>query len=530
MQLPPRLHAEAVTLSRFAIRRSLTAIRRSRRDAPAAWTKLALVGALAATALLGRGTRAQVDATDSELERISAGRTLAIGTLATGGVTTMPLELYVARVLAGEGEPGAADAAQQALAVAIRTYAVVNAGRHRREGFDLCDSTHCQVFRPANDSSRRAALATAGRVLTLNGKPVEIFYSASCGGRSERAADVWPGANQFFYLQSVPDDVHQDDVPWTLDLTLEEIRQALAQAGFGGARLEEISIDGRTSSGRVARLRLSGLRPDGIAGDPFRKAIGARQLRSTAFSMTRHGDIARFSGVGYGHGVGMCVIGAGRRARRGESVDAILAQYYPELVVATLDGKIVSRVPTVRAEPVREPSGRSHTIVVHVRQGSAAQVAELEQIAGRAHASLSRTLGTTVLPVTIELHDSIDSFRYETGRPWWISHAVSGTTVDLAPAALLAQRDGLEATVRTAMAELLVSSTLADRPAWTRVGAARYFARPTPPAIPSRPVECPSDAELHMAVSAAAQREAEQRAEQCFAYALAQAGDWKTVR
>ena len=221
MQLPPRLHAEAVTLSRFAIRRSLTAIRRSRRDAPAAWTKLALVGALAATALLGRGTRAQVDATDSELERISAGRTLAIGTLATGGVTTMPLELYVARVLAGEGEPGAADAAQQALAVAIRTYAVVNAGRHRREGFDLCDSTHCQVFRPANDSSRRAALATAGRVLTLNGKPVEIFYSASCGGRSERAADVWPGANQFFYLQSVPDDVHQDDVPWTLDLTLE---------------------------------------------------------------------------------------------------------------------------------------------------------------------------------------------------------------------------------------------------------------------------------------------------------------------
>jgi stage II sporulation protein D len=100
-------------------------------------------------------------------------------------------------VLAGEAEPGAADAAQQALAVAIRTYAIVNEGRHRRDGFDLCDTTHCQVMRTANDYSRRAALATAGRVLTLDGKPVEIFYSASCGGRSESAANVWPGARDF---------------------------------------------------------------------------------------------------------------------------------------------------------------------------------------------------------------------------------------------------------------------------------------------------------------------------------------------
>ena len=143
----------------------------------------------------------------------------------------MPLEVYVARVLSGEAEPGAADAAQQALAVAIRTYAVVNDGRHRREGFDLCDTTHCQVMRAANEMSRRAAMATAGRVLTLDRKPVEIFYSASCGGRSERAANVWPGGTKFPYLRSVRDDVHEDEVPWVLTLTLAEIRQALAQGG-----------------------------------------------------------------------------------------------------------------------------------------------------------------------------------------------------------------------------------------------------------------------------------------------------------
>ena len=67
----------------------------------------------------------------------------------------------MARVLAGEGEPNAPEATQQALAVAIRTYALFNAGRHQRDGFDLCDSAHCQVPRPATANSRRAALATA---------------------------------------------------------------------------------------------------------------------------------------------------------------------------------------------------------------------------------------------------------------------------------------------------------------------------------------------------------------------------------
>lgn len=494
-----------------------------------------VIAVVATVYLFGRTTPAQVGPTDSDLERASAGRTLAIGALSSGGaVSNVPLELYVARVLAGEGEPNAAEAAQQALAVAIRTYAVVNAGRHRREGFDLCDTTHCQVLRATNESSRRAAMATAGRVLTLGGKPVEIFYSASCGGRSESAVNVWPGAGQFSYLKSVRDDVHEDDVPWVLDMTLDEIRQALARAGFGGSRLRDIDIDGRTSSGRVARLRLPGLRPDAIAGDPFRMAIGARMLRSTAFSMTRRGDVVHFTGVGYGHGVGMCVIGAGKRARRGESVDAILAQYYPALTVAALDGRtiapaVAAAAPVAEAAPVAAPV-KPPAIVVHVPKGSSLPASDLERIAVRAHESLSKTLGTSVIPVTIELHETLDSFRYETGRPWWVSAAITGTTVDLAPAPLLIQREGVEMTVRTAMAELLVSSALADRPLWTRVGAARYYARPSRAAAPSKPVSCPVDAELRMAVSYTAQREAEQRAERCFAYALARTGDWKAVR
>src|SRR5262249_43560679 len=88
------------------------------------------------------------DVSDADLDAASRGDTIRVGVTANGRrPAEIPIETYVARVLAGEGEPHAADAAQQALAVAIRTYTMANLGKHQREGFDLCDTTHCQVMR-----------------------------------------------------------------------------------------------------------------------------------------------------------------------------------------------------------------------------------------------------------------------------------------------------------------------------------------------------------------------------------------------
>ena len=117
-------------------------------------------------------TPAQTEISEPDLVGASAGRTLRIGSTVDGRVTVIPLEVYVARVLAGEGEPRAAEAAQQALAIAIRTYTLKNVDRHARDGFDLCDSTHCQVPRPSTPSSRRAAMAfaTTGRIRTAFGR------------------------------------------------------------------------------------------------------------------------------------------------------------------------------------------------------------------------------------------------------------------------------------------------------------------------------------------------------------------------
>src|SRR5947209_5776672 len=112
---------------------------------------------------------------------------LRVGFAKPGGgyvTETMPLEAYVARVVAGEALRNSQPAALEALAITVRTFALANRGRHRADNFDLCDQTHCQVVRAATAATERAAQATAGRLLLRDGAPASIFYTASCGGRT----------------------------------------------------------------------------------------------------------------------------------------------------------------------------------------------------------------------------------------------------------------------------------------------------------------------------------------------------------
>ncbi len=458
----------------------------------------------------------QHDVSEADLGRVGGGRVVSVR-LGAGGasqIVRLPVEQYVARVLAAEGEPRAEDAAQQALAIAIRTFAAANAGRHRRDGFDLCSSTHCQVLRPSTPASRRAAQATAGRLLTHDGRPAVLFYSASCGGRSEAASQVWPGAVDYPYLRSVKDDVHRGEALWTLEIPLERVEKALRGAGFDGRRLKDVTIERRSASGRVTRLQLSGMRPDAIGGDDFRAAVGSRQLRSTQFTVRRTGNVLRFTGRGYGHGVGMCIVGAGLRAARSESVTEILDHYFPGLRLEPATSLSAAQAPGSAAQRAPERSDGAALLT-----------------ATRVRDELARTLGISNAPsVQLQVHESLDAFRQATGRPWWVGSVVQGSTIVLAPLPALAQGDGVEGAIRRGVAEALVGEALSDRPAWVRVGAARYYASTDGRAAQKRHVKCPSDAELTLAVSAAAHRDAELRAEACFSRALERAADWRAVR
>ena len=269
-------------------------------------------------------------------------RTLRVGFAKPGGgytVTTLPLETYVARVLAGEAARDSRPAALEALAIAIRTFALANPNRHRADGFEMCDQTHCQVVRTATAATERAAQATSGRLLTRNGAPASVFYTASCGGRTEIPSRVWPGADDPPFLPSQEDDACEGAPAWTAEIAVADLGRSLRAAGFTGDRLRAMRVATRNRSGRVARLKLEGLRPDEISGQDLRVAVGRtlgwQHIKSTSFELERRGDAYRFSGHGSGHGVGMCVIGSARLAERtGVTAESILARYFPGLQVS----------------------------------------------------------------------------------------------------------------------------------------------------------------------------------------------------
>ena len=253
---------------------------------------------------------------------------------------SIALEDYVARVLAGEAAAGSRPAALEALAVAVRTFAVGNRGRHQRDGFDVCTLTHCQVLRAPYAAVRDAAAATAGQVLLVNGAPASVFYTASCGGRTERPSAVWPGADDPGYLPSKSDRACGGEPRWAAEIPVQDLERTLTAAGYRGSRLRDLEVDGRSASGRVARVHLDGMTPDAISGQDLRmvvgRALGWHLLKSTDFTVRRTSGGYRFDGKGFGHGVGMCVLGSVRRAEHGDSAREILRAYYPGLEIGRL--------------------------------------------------------------------------------------------------------------------------------------------------------------------------------------------------
>jgi stage II sporulation protein D len=279
-----------------------------------------------------------------------AGVTLRVesGTRGNGAVEEIDLEDYVRDVVVGELSVGAADgavapAAYEAQAIVARTYALAGRRRHAADGFDLCSTTHCQVFvRHQWRRSRWAAAVdtavarTRGQYLESAGRPIEAVFHAHCGGHTSAAVDVWrsPGAS---YLQGVDDPycVREQGDTWTSTLDLETIRAALNQRPRTevGGRLDGVQVLRRDAGGRVLELVLTGSRAPVVTGEDFRLAIiaaaGARSLRSARFEVERVGAQVRFTGRGSGHGVGLCQIGMIGRLRAGQSPAQILLAYYP---------------------------------------------------------------------------------------------------------------------------------------------------------------------------------------------------------
>lgn len=248
-------------------------------------------------------------------------------------INKLPLEEYLVGLINCEISSQWPMESVKAQAVIARSYALYQKASRRSALFDLESSVMDQVYQGSEIEDSRAARGveeTAGEVLTFDGNVIQAFYHSNCGGHTEAAANVW--GNPLPYLRGV-DCKYCATAPsyrWEQTLSLKRIETQLRVAGYNAPGLKEIVAGPRNSSGRVSELILVTAAGKVMVPAPkFRMAVGSTVIKSTNFDIKSGGDSATFSGIGYGHGVGLCQWGAKQRAIDGFDYREILSYYYP---------------------------------------------------------------------------------------------------------------------------------------------------------------------------------------------------------
>ncbi len=268
--------------------------------------------------------------------------------------------------------------------------------RESHRGFDVCADDHCQRYQGIGKAFSKAAFDavhdTRGKALVYSDEICDARYSKSCGGMTEiyRAAwedrdvpylasvydvpggepsgyrmplsveanaDAWITASPPAYCGVVTSELLARIVPafdqetpdfyrWRVEYTQEELSEILhARVGVDFGRVRELKPIQRGESGRIIRLRITGEKRSLTIGKELeiRRALSHSHLYSSAFVVRpAQGHLsdypARFAliGAGWGHGVGMCQIGAAVMADRGHSHAEILMHYFNGVAISDL--------------------------------------------------------------------------------------------------------------------------------------------------------------------------------------------------
>ena len=327
-------------------------------------------------------------------------------------INVVGLEDYLKGVVPWEMSPSAPGEALKAQAICARTKTLdfKTSGRFGAGGFDVCDYDACQGY-PGTENEKpattQAVEATKGLALFYGGRPIDAVYSTNSGGVTAAARDVWhsdvpylqsvqdfPGDSTLatlfrgpmnegkwarFVSQPFPSFARPDGVAstryearkyrWTQFISVEEASRAFAAQGL--ARVTNIEVETRASSGRARRVKVTGvdaarqktmptplpaptprlngtgfvaaetpiktvvLESDGPIRAMFSKQLGSTTaLPSSLFVISPQTDASgqisgwNFSGAGWGHGVGMCQRGAQNHAKAGWDARKILSWYY----------------------------------------------------------------------------------------------------------------------------------------------------------------------------------------------------------
>jgi stage II sporulation protein D len=442
---------------------------------------------------------------------------------------SMPLEDYVRGVVAAEGSMESEPEALKALAIASRTYALKNLGRHAREGYDFCTTTHCQRYRavdlasPAGVSSAvvDAVEATKGEVLRDdNNELADSYFSASCGGATANLATLW-GGNAPSYLRGVRDEycVSEAHHGWTDVISQTQMLKALQTDPRTnvGERLVDIRVLRKDRSGRAELISVEGNRRLTLKGWDFKiiigRALGWNLLKSSRFEISRSGSNFVFRGSGFGHGLGLCQEGAHVMAARGASYRQILAKYFPTTCIANEDrlkaaadlmwnsetrfngapgetsagsGALrrtgISHHPYQRAGAIRRTLSSEDFRISYPTTVNQREVEALITFLQSSRKSLIARVaaaGVTAQFPTLEIfiNETTGDFVGRTGQPAWAAAATKGTRIEIQPLETLKRRRILETTLRHELVHTLVDTVShGGAPRWLAEGLALHLA------------------------------------------------------
>ena len=257
--------------------------------------------------------------------------------------------------------------------------------------FDLCADDHCQryqgVTRAHNPNVARAVKETSGVVLLHQGKVCDARFSKCCGGVTERFSVCWENVD-YDYLQAFRDSKESGGFPdlttengarswiestpesycsttdsrvlsqilngydcetndfyrWRVVYSQKELSELVAErSGIDFGTIEELSSVERGSSGRIVKLKITGSKTTKTVGKELeiRRWLSKSHLYSSAFVVDKMieptGEVQFvLKGAGWGHGVGLCQIGAAMMGENGCSCEEILSFYYPETVLSRI--------------------------------------------------------------------------------------------------------------------------------------------------------------------------------------------------
>ena len=267
-------------------------------------------------------------------------------------INTIDLEDYLCSVISSEMNANSPMELLKAHAVISRSWAIRAMQKPNHEGFDVCADDHCQRYeglRRMNERAVEAVRATAGQVLLYGDAVCDCRYYKCCGGKTEIWRTCWEDID-VPYIQSVScdyckspsskilrlvlndyDQETKDFRDWKVTYKDEELNEIIrTKSGIDFGEIIDLVPVHRGASGRIDRLKIVGAKRTEVIGKELkiRYWLSKSCLYSSWFEVSHENGVWTLTGHGWGHGAGLCQIGAAVMASEGHPYEEILSYYY----------------------------------------------------------------------------------------------------------------------------------------------------------------------------------------------------------